>query len=338
VPGGKPQRRRKVAGVVGCFVLLVIAVTLSLVIGAREIPLATVIDAFAHPASHGVDQVVVRDLRVPRTVVGLLAGLALGLAGTLMQGITRNPLADPGLLGVNSGASLFVVIGITWFGATSATGYVWFAFVGAAIAAVAVYAIGSLGKDGATPVKLALAGTAFTAALTSIITIILLSQAQTFDQYRFWQAGSLVVRDLGTSLTLLPFIVVGGILALVCGRMLNALALGDDVARGLGQNVTAARALSAIAIVLLCGSATALAGPIVFVGLAVPHIARRIVGPDYRWILTLSALLGPVLLIAADIIGRLVSQPGELQAGLVVAFLGAPVLIYLVRRRSAVGI
>jgi iron complex transport system permease protein len=320
-----------------CVVLLLAVVLLSLVVGAREIPVPAVIDALLHPASRGVDQVVVRDLRVPRTVIGLLAGLALGLAGTLMQGITRNPLADPGLLGVNSGASLFVVVGITWFGVTSALGYIWFAFAGAAVAAVVVYAIGSLGRDGATPVKLALAGTAFTAALTSLITIVLLTHAQTFDQYRFWQAGSLVARDLSSALDLLPFIVVGGILALVTGRMLNALALGDDVARGLGQNVTVARALSATAIVLLCGSATAMAGPIVFVGLAVPHIARRIVGPDYRGILVLSALLGPTLLIAADILGRLVSQPGELQAGLVVAFLGAPVLIALVRRRKLVG-
>lgn len=327
-----------VLGIVFCVVLLAAAVAASFVFGAQEIPLHEVWRALFTSNPVANDQIIVRELRVPRTAIGLLAGVALGLAGALMQGITRNPLADPGLLGINAGASLFVVVGVTWFGVSAALGYVWFAFAGAAIATVIVYAIGSLGREGATPVKLALAGTALTAALTSLITIVLLSNAATLDSYRFWAAGSLVGRGLSSAVVLAPFILVGAVLALAAGRTLNALALGDDLARGLGQNVVIARVAAAVAIVLLCGSATAMAGPIVFVGLAVPHIARWFTGPDYRWILVFSAVLGPVLLLTADVLGRLVAQPGEIQAGLVVAFLGAPVMVALVRRVKLAGL
>lgn len=318
--------------------LLFVAIALSLAVGTRDVSLGVVVDAIFAPDLTITDHTVVRDLRVPRTVIGLLAGLALGISGALMQGITRNPLADPGLLGVNAGASLFVLVGIAFFGVTAASGYVWFAFLGAAIATVVVYAIGSLGREGATAVKLALAGTALTAAFTSLITIVLLSDGDAFDRYRFWSAGSLVARGLDAALPLLPFVITGVILAVVAGRMLNALALGDDLARGLGQNLVTARVLCAVAVVMLCGTATAIAGPIVFVGLAVPHVARWFTGPDYRWIIAFSALLGPTLLVAADVIGRVVAKPGEIEAGLVVAFLGAPVLIALVRRVKLAGL
>jgi iron complex transport system permease protein len=337
-PVFRVRPRRLVGGLAVALALLILVVATSLVVGTREIPIGTVLDALLHPDPTITDHTVVLDLRVPRTVVGLLAGLALGLAGALMQGITRNPLADPGLLGVNAGASLFVVVGIAAFGVTSALGYVWFAFAGAAVAAVVVYTIGSLGREGATPVKLALAGTALTAALTSLITIVLLSDGEAFNRYRFWAAGSLVARDLDSALVLVPFIAVGVILTIAAGRMLNALALGDDLARGLGQNLVFARLVCAVAVVLLCGSATSIAGPIVFVGLAVPHVARWFTGPDYRWILAFSALLGPTLLIAADVVGRVIARPGEIEAGLVVAFLGAPVLIALVRRVKLAGL
>ncbi|TFD44761.1 iron ABC transporter permease [Cryobacterium frigoriphilum] len=346
-PGGDPShpssatrrpRRRLILGLLVAAVLLLLAVAASFIVGTRDIALGTVLDAVFAPDRSVTDHTVVLDLRVPRTVVGLLAGLALGLAGALMQGVTRNPLADPGLLGVNAGASLFVVAGIAWFGVTSALGYVWFAFIGAAVATTVVYLIGSLGREGATPVKLALAGTALTAALTSLITIVLLTDGEAFDRYRFWAAGSLVARGLDSTLPLVPFIVAGTLLAVAAARMLNALALGDDLARGLGQNLVTARIVCAVAVVLLCGSATAMAGPIVFVGLAVPHLARWFTGPDYRWILAYSALLGPALLIFADVLGRILARPGEIEAGLVVAFLGAPVLIALVRRVKLVGL
>ncbi|MBG6058861.1 iron complex transport system permease protein [Cryobacterium sp. MP_M5] len=335
---GVRRRRRFPLTMVLAGLLLVVAVAASLLVGARDLAFGEVVTAVLRPDDSGPAGVVVQGLRMPRTVVGLLAGLALGVAGALMQGITRNPLADPGLLGVNAGASLFVVVGIAWFGVTAAGGYVWFAFAGALVAASIVYLIGSLGRDRGTPIKLALAGTALSAALTSLITIVLLTDSAAFDRYRFWSAGSLVARGLDSAVQLAPFIAAGALLAVVAGRMLNALALGDDLARGLGQNVVTARIVCAVAVVLLCGSATALAGPIVFVGLAVPHLARWFAGPDYRRVLPLSALLGPVLLLSADVLGRVIARPGEIEAGLVVAFLGAPVLIALVRRARPVAL
>jgi len=324
-------------GLVGAAVVLVGVVFLSLAFGARDVPLDAVVAALFSPDLANNDHVVVRDLRIPRTIIGLVAGAALAVAGGIMQGLTRNPLADPGLLGVNAGASLFVVLGITWFGITASTGYIWFAFAGAAVATVVVYAIGAGRSGNPTPVTLTLAGTAVTAVLTSLITLLLISNLDTLNQYRFWAVGSLVGRDLDTVASLAPFLIGGAVLAVIVSRMLNVLALGEDVARGLGQNVLVARALSAVVIVVLCGSATAIAGPIVFVGLVVPHIARRITGPDYRWILAYSALIGPALLVLADVIGRVIVRPTELEAGIVVAFLGAPVMIALVRR-SKVGV
>ncbi|WP_442791480.1 FecCD family ABC transporter permease [Micromonospora sp. NBC_01813] len=323
---------RRLGGLLIAVLLLAVAVFASLAFGARDIALPVVVEALLDRDPGVNDHVVVWDLRLPRTVIGLLAGLALGLSGALMQGLTRNPIADPGLLGINAGASLAVVVAITWLGIGTTAGYIWFAFAGATLAALAVYGVGSMGWGGATPVKLAIAGSALTAVLTSLITLVLLTNLQTLERYRFWQVGSLVGRDLSTARTVLLFIVAGTVLALASGRVLNALSLGDDVAHGLGQHVVRDRATILTATVLLCGSATALAGPIVFVGLVVPHAARWVTGPDYRWILAYSGVLGAALLIAADVLGRLIVSTGEVEAGLVAAFLGAPVLIALVRR------
>ncbi len=322
---------RLTLGLVAAVGALLLLAFLSVALGTRGIALGTVVEALFDPRAGDTDHVVVRDLRLPRTVIGVVVGAALGLAGGITQGITRNPIADPGLLGVNAGAALAVVSGITWFGAAGAAGYVWFAFAGAAVAAVVVYAIGALGRDGASPVRLALVGAAFTAAASSLTTIVVLSDIDTLDRYRFWLVGSLVGRDLGSLAVMAPFIVVGAALALSAGRVLNALSLGDDVARGLGQRLALSRAAAAAAVVLLCGTATALAGPIVFVGLVVPHVARRITGPDYRWILAYCAPLGAILLVAADVVGRFIARPGEIEAGIVLAFIGAPVMIALVR-------
>jgi iron complex transport system permease protein len=338
-----PVRRRttlgrRVVGLLVCVAALLVIVLLSLAIGTRGTPLANVIGALFSPQSGNPDLIVIRDLRVPRTVIGIVVGLALGMAGGIMQGITRNPLADPGILGVNAGASVFVVLAIALLGITSPAGFIWFAFAGAAAAAAIVYGIGSIGREGATPVKLALCGMAVTAVGTSIVTLLLISSTNTLNSFRFWQVGSLASRSLAPLTELWPFLAVGVILALVVGRMLNLLSLGDDLARGLGQHLAIARTLTAIAVVLLCGSATALAGPIVFVGLVVPHLARFFVGPDYRWILVYSAVLGPALLLVADVIGRLVVAPSELEAGLVVALVGAPVMIALVRRVKLAGL
>lgn len=313
---------------------LVLAALLSIAVGAKSIPLSTVLDALTDYDPTDNDHLIVRSLRIPRTIVGLLVGAALGAGGAIMQGLTRNPLADPGILGVNSGAALFVVIGIYWFDLASLLGYVWFAFAGAAVASLIVYALGSLGRDGATPVKLALAGAALTALLGSITTAILLMDVDTLDQFRFWAVGSLAGRTATIAADVAPFIGVGLLLAMVCGPLLNTLALGDDVARGLGQRVGLSRLLGAVCVVLLCGAATAAAGPIAFVGLAIPHVARAITGPDYRWILPYSMVLAPILLLGADIIGRVVARPGEVQVGIVTAIIGAPVFIGLVRSRK----
>lgn len=310
---------------------LVLVVFCSLAFGAKPIPLSHVWDALFHYDASNNDHLIVRSLRVPRTIVGLMVGAALGLAGALMQGVVRNPLADPGLLGVNAGAAFAVVLGIYTFGVTSLIGYVWFAFAGAAVASVLVYFLGSLGRGGATPVKLALAGAALAALLASITRAILLLDVATLDQYRFWAVGSLAGRDATIAWQVAPFLVVGTVLALCCGPILNALALGDDVARSLGQRVGRARMFVALAIVLLCGGATAAAGPLAFIGLMVPHVARVFTGPDYRWLLPYSMILAPILLLGSDVVGRVVVRPGELQVGIVTAVIGAIVFVILVR-------
>lgn len=332
------RRRRALVGFVVAAVVLVVAAVLSLMVGARTIPPADVLDALLHPTRTDPDTLVVIGSRLPRTLLGLAAGLALGLAGTVMQGLSRNPLADPGILGVNVGASLAVVVAIAFFGVTSASGYVWFAFAGAALAAGLVYAVSSVGREGATPIKLALAGAAVSAALGSLITAVMLVSRVSLDTMRFWQVGSLAGRGFGVLWQVLPTLAVGAVLALALGRILNGLALGDDVARGLGQRVGRARVLSAVAIVLLCGSATAAVGPIAFVGLVVPHAARWVVGADYRRILAFSAVFAPTLLLVCDVIGRVIAPPGELQVGVVMAFVGAPIFIALVRRRKLVSL
>jgi iron complex transport system permease protein len=334
-----PARRMSARLVVLLFLVgLLVAVCLaSLAWGARDLAPGTVWDALVAPVAGNNDHAVVRELRVPRTVVGLLAGVALGVAGALMQGLTRNPIADPGLLGVNAGSSLAVVGAISLLGVASAAGYVWFAFLGAALAALTVYGVASMGWGGVTPVKLALVGAAFAAVATSAVTLVLLTDEQALAQYRFWQVGSLVNRPWPTIAVLAPFVLAGLVLAAGTGRFLNAVALGDDLARGLGQRVVLGRLLVLASVVLLCGAATSLAGPIAFVGLMVPHVARAVVGPDYRWVLPYAALLGPVALLVADVVGRLVAQPSEIEAGLVVAVVGAPVLIALVRGTKAVG-
>jgi iron complex transport system permease protein len=326
------------AGLLVLAVAVVAAVLLSITVGTRGLSPGTVLDALFHFRPDDPDHLVVRELRLPRTLAGVLAGVALGLSGAVIQGATRNPLADPGLLGVNAGAALFVVLGIGTFGIASVSGYVWFGFAGAAVAGAVVYGVSSLGRAGATPVKLALAGAAVTAALASVTSALLLTDATTFDQYRFWQVGSLTGRDAATVGQAVPFVAAGVVLALVAARQLNALALGEDVARSLGQNVTAARLVCALAVVVLCGTATAIAGPIAFVGLTVPHAARLITGPDHRWLLPYSALLAPLLLLVSDVVGRVVARPAEVQVGIVTALVGAPVFVFLVRRRKVVAV
>ncbi|APE38416.1 iron ABC transporter permease [Nocardia mangyaensis] len=305
----------------------------SILIGSHPLTLDQAIAAFTDFRGTDSDRIV-RYIRLPRTIAGLLAGVALALAGTVMQGLTRNPLAGPGLLGINAGASLAIVLAMGVLGLTAPTGFIWFAFLGAAVAAAFVYVLGSLGFGGATPVKLALAGAAFTALCGSITTAITLLDRTTFDNFRFWVVGSLTRADVESVWRVAPFVAVGAVLAVAVARPLNAIAIGDDLARTLGTRLVAVRATGAAGVVLLAGSAVAIAGPVAFVGLVVPHIARAFAGHDYRGVLVWSAILGPTLLLLADILGRVLAQPQEIQVGIITAFAGSPFLLYLVRNRK----
>ncbi|MFG2619923.1 FecCD family ABC transporter permease [Streptomyces sp. NPDC048507] len=327
-----PRTRHGVraAGLLAALAVLALVAVASIAVGAKAMPLADVWHGLFH-YSGTTNDVVVRDLRIPRTLLGVLVGLALGLSGAVMQALTRNPLAEPGILGVNAGAAAAVVSAISFFGAASLEEFVWWAFLGAALVSVLVYVLG--GSRSATPVRLALAGTAASAALVGYINAVQLMDSKALDKLRFWTVGSLAAATMDTVTRVAPFLLAGAVLALVLGRPLNAMALGEDTARALGAHLTRTRIAAMAAITLLCGAATAACGPIVFVGLMVPHLARIVTGPDMRWVLAYSAVLSPVLLLGADVVGRVVTRPGELQVGIVTALLGGPVFIYLVRRK-----
>ena len=306
-------------------------VLLSLRCGSLEIDNATAWNALFDYDDRIQGQIVVRELRVPRTLLGAVAGACLAVAGAITQGVTRNPLGAPGILGVNTGASFAIVTAIFVGGFVSPEGYVWFSFIGAAGAAVLVYAVASVGPGGATPVKLALAGVVITALLGAWTTSLLLLDQETLDQARFWLAGSIAGRGTDEIALLWPIIVTALISAIALGRQVNLLSMGEDVAAGLGQRVNYVRAISAAVVVALAGGAVAIAGPVAFIGLAIPHMVRSLVGPDYRWIILYSLVLGPCLLLGADVVGRVVVRPSELQVGIVTAAIGAPFLVYLVR-------
>ncbi len=326
-----------VAGLVVTIALLALVAMASVALGARSVSFSTVIDAFLAPNGSN-DHTVIRELRVPRTLLGLGVGATLGLAGALMQSLTRNPLADPGLLGVNEGAALGVTLALGVFGLSDPTVYIWFAFGGAALASAIVYALASANRSGSSPVRLALAGVAFGMVCTAVASAILRMDSQTFDRMRFWLAGSLAGQTADTLVRLAPFMVAGLVLGLMLARPLNTLALGDDAGKALGVAVNRTRILTGVAVTLLCGAATAAAGPLWFVGLIVPHAVRALVGPDQRWVLPYSALAAPVLLLGADVAGRLIARPGEVQVGIVWAIVGAPIFILLARRKRVAAL
>lgn len=310
-----------------------LALLLSLAVGANTLSPQTVLETLRGEGTTETDYIVF-DLRIPRTVAGLAAGAALGVAGALIQAFTRNPLADPGILGVNAGAALAIAIGVSFLGLRDASSFVWLAFLGAFVVTVAVYFIGSSGRGAADPIRLTLAGVALGAVFSGITTGMTLSNPDAFDSMRSWNAGSLLGRGLDVILPVLPFIGIGLAIALILAPGLNALGLGDDVARAQGANVAGIRIGVIVAVTLLAGTATALAGPISFVGLMVPHIVRWLFGVDQRVILPLSAVLAPVMVILADVLGRVIIAPAEVPVGIVTAFVGAPVLILLARRRK----
>ncbi|MGA8258313.1 MAG: iron ABC transporter permease [Nocardioides sp.] len=331
-----PPRQGSLAGIALLGLALLIVSLLSLAIGSRDIALSRVIDVLMNPDG-STEATIVRELRIPRTVVGIVVGICLGVAGALMQGHTRNPLAEPGLLGVNAGAAFAVVLGIYAFGVTEPLGYAWFALAGAGIAATVVFAIGST-RRGPDPVTLVLAGTAVTMLVSAFTQTILLRDITTLNEYRFWVVGSVNGPKLEVLVQLAPFMAGGLLIAAASASGLNMLQLGDDVARSLGMNPGRHKAAGIVAVMLLSGGATALCGPITFLGLVVPHIARYLGGVDYRWVVPYAGLVGGLLIVVADVIGRVVVRPGELQVGIVMALVGGPVFILLVRRLRLVSL
>ena len=329
-----PAAQRAVA-VPGFFILLLLAAALSLLIGAKPLPVSVVVDALSG-SCQSADCTIVLDARLPRTLAGLLAGAALGLAGALMQPLPRNPLADPGILGVNSGASFAIVLGAALFGLTTPQEQLGLAFCGALIASLLVAFTGSQGGGQLSPVRLTLAGVALAAVLEGLTNGIALINPDVYDQLRFWQAGSLDIRSLQTLRVVVLPVLIAIALALGLSRSLNSLSLGADTATALGNKVARTQLLGLLAITALSGSATALVGPIAFIGLMMPHVVRWLVGADHRWSLPVTLLATPALLLFADVIGRLL-VPGELRVSVVSAFIGAPVLIFLVRRRAGGG-
>ncbi|MFC9789790.1 FecCD family ABC transporter permease [Rhodococcus sp. NPDC127528] len=330
-------RRRRLLGLAALTLLLVATVLASIAVGARPMDFAEIFHAVFTPTGTDTD-LVVRTLRVPRTALALAVGVALGIAGALIQGHTRNPLADAGLLGLNAGAALFVVMSIYLFGLAGPSQYLWFAFAGSLAASVVVFGVSAIGNGRSSPLSLALAGAAVTMFLSAMTQTVIMLDQTSLDGYRFWVVGSVAGRGPEVLWQVLPFLVIGVLIALASTPSLNVLSLGEDVARGLGTNIALSRAVGIVAIVLLTGASTAACGPIAFVGLVVPHVARSITGPDYRWLVPYAGLLGGIMVLLADMIGRVVVRPGELQVGIVLAMFGAPFFIALVRRRKLVSL
>lgn len=331
--GGAVRARRSARrAAVACLLLAALFVLFAggVLIGSRPTSVADVLDALG---GTGTERALIWELRIPRTILAIVVGLALGAAGALMQALTRNPLADPGLLGVNAGAAVAVALALALSLASSVVDTVWWAMGGALLASLIVHALSRRGFDGGSPATMVLAGTAVSAALVAITNGLVLAMPAAFDSFRFWAVGSLEGRGAEVAWGIAPFVAVGLLLAVCLGRGLDALALGDDTARALGVNLLVVRTLGVLAVIALCGAATAAIGPVAFVGLTVPHVARRWVPDSQRWLAVFSALGGAVLVVVADLVGRVVARPGELEVGIVVALIGGPVFVHLVRRR-----
>jgi iron complex transport system permease protein len=319
------------AGLPMCIAALALALLASIAFGAAEIDAATVVASLFSYDAENTQHLIIRTLRLPRAVTAALVGAGLAVAGAVMQALTRNPLADTGLLGIEAGAALAVVGAVYFLGIDSLTTYALFAFGGAAAAALLVYVLGSLGRGGATPFRLTIAGAAVTSFLASLTTALLLFNQRTFEEVRFWLAGSVAGRDMTLILQALPYLAGALLIALLLGRQLTTLSLGDDIARGLGQRTAWIKLSAALAIVVLSGACVALAGPIGFVGLVIPHVVRFFTGADYRWTLPYAALIGATFLIGADLAGRLLARPSEISIGVMTALIGGPVFVALVR-------
>ena len=325
------RKKNFLIGMILCMALLFIFAVFSISFGAKQIAFSKVIDVILGKDVDSLEATIIQQ-RIPRTVFGILAGGALGISGALMQSITRNPIADPSILGVNTGASLFVVAGIAFLNITAAYQYIWLAIIGAGIAAFFVYSVASIGKDGATPLKLSLSGAAVSIVLGALVSTIMLPDDRVLQAFRFWQVGSIGSATWDNISLISPFLIMGFIISMFISRYLNNLALGDEAATALGTNVVITRSVGALASVLLCGATTALAGPIGFVGLIVPHLIRLIYGSEMEKILPLSFLGSGILLLVSDLIGRIIGSPGETEVGIITAVLGAPVFIFAIRK------
>lgn len=325
---------RRLFGLVVVVLFLAALVVASLMIGSNPIPSGRVLELLRFPDS-SFESTIIHSQRIPRTILVIIVGAALGVAGALMQSLTRNPLADPGILGINAGASLAVVGSVVVFQVTSIWFYLWFAFLGSALAAVAVYTLGGVGNraSAGSPARLALAGVAVSMAISSIVQVVILSNQNAFNEFRFWAAGSVEGRGMPVVVAISGFVVLGMLLALVSAPALNALALGEDTGKAMGVRVRALRTRVLIAVTLLAGAATAAVGPIMFIGLGVPYIARAICGPDQRWIIPISAIAAPVIMLAADVLARVIIAPQEIQTGIITSILGGPVFIAILLRR-----
>ncbi|WP_084132823.1 FecCD family ABC transporter permease [Parafrankia colletiae] len=336
VPAAASGPRLRAVGLLAALVALLVLLVLSLLVGSTVIAPSVIWDALFHPSAD-IDQFSIRDYRLPRTIVGLVVGMALGAAGALIQALTRNPLADTGILGLNAGSSFAVTVAVGVLGIRDISGYMWFAFGGALIVTIMVLLLGST-RRGQSPAVMVLAGVCVGAVLGGAGSALQLTNPDAFDAMRSWAAGSILGRPLDVVWPVLPLFAVALVLAFAVSGPLNAMALGDEIAAAQGVRLARTRVLAIIAITLLAGGATAIAGPIGFVGLMVPHMARWFVGPHQRWIFAYSILLAPSLLLASDILGRIVIRPSEIPVGIVTAFIGAPVLIALVRRKKASGL
>ncbi|MDO4929013.1 MAG: iron ABC transporter permease [Corynebacterium sp.] len=328
--------QRRLWGLVGILIGLVLLTFASIFIGSNSISAARVLEVLGN-RDDSYESTVIFEQRIPRTLLVIVVGSALGVAGALMQALTRNPLADPGILGVNAGASLAVVIAVAAVGNTSIWFYMWFAFLGACLASIAVYVLGSLGgatQGGGSPARLALAGVAISMAVSSIVQVVILSNQNAYNEFRFWAAGSTEGRGYAVFFAVLGFIIAGIVIAIATAPGLNAIALGDDTGAALGVKVQRLRIWVMIAVTLLAGAATAAVGPIMFIGLGVPYIARGICGPNQRWVIPFSAAAAPLVMLVADLLARVVIAPQEIQTGIVTAILGGPLFIYVIRRRK----
>lgn len=322
----------KVSGLIGCVLLFGTAFVLSVALGQTSIPFQTTLDAFFHYDGSNTEHVIVTTSRITRAIIAAVIGANLAIAGALMQALTRNPLAAPDLFGINAGALFFIVFAITFFSVDSLTSYMWIAFLGAAVASLLVFFLGSIGRDGLTPIKIVLAGAAISALFVSFTQGMLVIDEQAIQSILFWMAGSVAGRDLDMLLPVLPFMLGAGLVALFLGRPINILLSGDDIAKGLGQRTILIKVVIGLAVVFLAGGSVAVAGSIGFVGLIVPHIARGLTGPDYRWLIPFSALIGASLLLLADVAARFVVMPQEMPIGVMTALIGAPFFVHIARK------